>query len=60
MAEKLWGVKEIADFLSVGESTARKAVSQPDFPERIILWAGAYPRWKASEVIEWADRRKAA
>lgn len=60
MKDKLWGVREVAEFLSASESTARTAIAQPDFPERIILWTGAHPRWKASEVMQWAEQRRAA
>lgn len=58
----LWSAKEIADYLKVGpRQVSERYAALPDFPAAIRLPAesgrGHY-RWKASEVIAWAESRQ--
>ena len=56
----LWGLAEVAEYASIGETRARKLVSQPDFPVPVRLWDGAHPRWIAREVMDYCEARRAA
>jgi len=55
MKDTLWTVSDIAEYLSVSVSTARKLANQPRFP-RARQPGGCHPRWVAAEVVEWAKR----
>lgn len=60
MTPKLWTLEEVANFLSLGLTQARKATAQPDFPPQVKLWQGAHPRLESTDVIEWMRTRKEA
>lgn len=60
---QLWCSEEIAAYLSVSKrQAAEKIVMLPGFPQPIrlpVLKGGrGHPRWKAAEVIEWAERHQ--
>lgn len=59
----LWSTREVAQFLKHTEKTTRdKIVAKPDFPRPIRISTGArgrgHPRWKAREVIAWAEKQQ--
>lgn len=60
----LWSVAEIAAYLCVSDTQVRERYAcRPDFPRAIRLpvtgsSGRGHPRWKASEVIEWAERHQ--
>jgi hypothetical protein len=64
----LWDAKMCGAYLQVSAAHYRDRIAcKPDAPKAIILPTGGgqgTPRWKAREVIEWAEgkqeRRKAA
>jgi hypothetical protein len=57
----LWSTKEIGEYLQRPAQVVReRIVCLPGFPTAIRLPLGdgkgtAHPRWKAVEVIEWAE-----
>lgn len=55
----LWNKKTIQDYLSANDSTVTEYIKLGDFPKaiRIPTKAGkrSQPRWKAKEVIAWAE-----
>lgn len=57
----LWCVADVATYLGVSDAQVRERYAcRPDFPRPIRLpVAGSgrgHPRWKASEIIAWAER----
>lgn len=56
----LWGIKEIAEYASYGETLTRRIAAQPDFPKPIRVFNGGHPRWEADEVRDWFRARKDA
>jgi predicted DNA-binding transcriptional regulator AlpA len=66
----LWSAAEVAAYLCVSVAQVRERYAcRPDFPRPIRLpvtgsSGQGHPRWKASEVIEWAEnyqeKRRAA
>ena len=60
LAVDLWGVSEIADYLKLSEQHVRdNYVSRPEFPKAVRLpgkdGRRGHPRYKAAEVIRWAE-----
>jgi predicted DNA-binding transcriptional regulator AlpA len=54
----LWTKEDIAEYLRVSPRTAAEIYApQPTFP-RAIRPGGGHPRWKALEVIEWAEKSR--
>lgn len=51
----LWGIKKIAAWLDCSESKIRVLVSHGDFPVSYRI-KGGYRRWRAKEVIQWAEQ----
>jgi predicted DNA-binding transcriptional regulator AlpA len=52
----LWDVKHITAFLKFSENYVRTRVCvQPGFPSAIRI-TGGHPRWRARDVIEWAEQ----
>lgn len=64
----LWDAETIATYLKVSKKQVLERYAPlPDFPRAIRLPAATgkgHPRWKASDVIDWAekyqDRKRAA
>ena len=58
----LWSLAEIAAFLKMSPHSVRqRIVPLPGFPQAIRLPSGKtkpHPRWKAKEVIAWADKHQ--
>lgn len=59
----LWSGKEIADYLKVGaRQVLERYAPLPSFPRAIRLptpdGSKGQPRWKADEVIAWAERHQ--
>lgn len=58
----LWSIKEIASYLKYSTGQVRdRVVTMPGFPDPIRIRTGAgrgKPRWKAVEVIQWAERQR--
>lgn len=60
MEERLWTIPEVADFLSVADSTVyRLAEREPDFPAAVRLSPRAV-RYRPGEVRDWVRRRQTA
>lgn len=59
MTPKLWTLEEVAQFLSLGLTQARKATAQPDFPCPAKTF-GRFrsPRWEPDAVQQWASSKK--
>lgn len=62
---ELWGIEDIAAYLKRSRSHVQQRYCPlPGFPRAIRLPGGGHPLYRASEVIEWAerhrDRRRAA
>jgi excisionase family DNA binding protein len=55
LKDTLWTVSDVAEYLSVSVSTARKLTNQPRFP-RARQPGGGHSRWVAAEVVEWAKK----
>ncbi len=55
LKDTLWTVTDVAEYLSVSVSTARKLANQPRFP-RARQPGGGHSRWVAAEVVEWAKK----
>lgn len=60
MTDKLWSVRDIADYCSCSVDQARRIVAQPEFPPKVRLWEGAHPRWIEREVREFCEARREA
>jgi predicted DNA-binding transcriptional regulator AlpA len=57
LQNQLWSVRTIAKYMDMSEHTIRNCITKrPDFPERVS--SNGNPRWKASEVIAWAEGRR--
>lgn len=59
---ELWDTAKIAALTGYGRRYVQnRVVNQPDFPVPIrATGEDAKPRWVASEVIQWFERRRAA
>jgi len=58
VAVDLWGVAEVARYLKVSERQVRERYAiRPDFPPAIRLGGRGPLRWRAIEVIRWAERQ---
>lgn len=59
---QLWTADDVAKYLSISERTVAESYSlKRGFPAAITLNLGAsraVRRWKASEVMAWADRQR--
>jgi hypothetical protein len=57
---ELWDKKKLGQYLVFSPSTVESYIAKPDFPKSICLDRGprAPRRWKAKEVIEWAEARQ--
>jgi len=59
MEDRLWSMKDIANYLSVAHRVAMVYVKGPTFPKPIYLPNGrggtSHPRWKATEVVQWVE-----
>lgn len=55
----LWSAKELGAYFKVSERQARDRIAaMPGFPQPLRLpspTGRAHPRWKAAEVIAWAE-----
>lgn len=51
---EIWGLKEIQEYLHIGESRARRLVREKDFPKPIL--GPRNRRWIAERVIEYLER----
>jgi len=57
-AERLWSKATICAYFDVSGTTLERAIiCKPDFPLAIRIAHGPL-RWKAAEVIEWADKQR--
>ena len=66
----LWSVADVAAYLAMSDAQVRERYAcRPDFPRPIRLpvygsSGRGHPRWKAQEIIEWAEahqeKRRAA
>ena len=58
----LWDADRVGEYLGVSPRTiAEKWSLQKDFPKAIVLGGGserAMRRWKAQEVMQWAERQR--
>jgi len=59
----LWGAKEIAAYIKLSERVViERVVTVSGFPQAIRLptqrGTKGHPRWKASEVIAWAEKHQ--
>lgn len=55
----LWNADDIATYLRRQGSTVRCTIlNRPDFPKPIRIEERGYPLYKASEVIEWANKKQ--
>lgn len=53
---RYWSVATIAAFLEYsGNYTANEIVNRPDFPRPAKIGGNGKPRWKAGDVMAWAD-----
>lgn len=62
MRWELWDTAKIAELTGYGRRYVQnRVVTQPDFPVAIRATGDeAKPRWVASEVVAWFERRRAA
>lgn len=58
MNDRLWSVKEIADYANYGLTVARKVVAQPDFPRPVRALQNSHPRWVEREVRHYFEGRR--
>lgn len=56
----LWSMAEVAEYSRYSATQVRRIVAQPDFPTAIRVYAGAHPRWKAGEVMEYFEAKREA
>ncbi len=57
-SERLWSKATIREYFGVSDTTLERAIiCKIDFPEAIRVPNGPI-RWKAVEVIEWADKHR--
>ena len=62
IAAAFWDKKAVCACLCMSESTLNKIVDTPDFPPKYRFPASSgrdrrgYPRWKAKDIMEWAER----
>ena len=59
----LWGSAEVAAYLKASNrQVCERLVPLPGFPKKIVLpsigTGRMHPRWKASEIIEWAEKHQ--
>lgn len=58
----LWSTREVAAYLKYTVAQTRdRIVTQPTFPEPIRIRTGSgrgQPRWKAIEVMQWAEGQR--
>lgn len=57
----LWDAKRVGEYLGVSPRTIAERWSlQRDFPKPIVLGGDerAVKRWKAQEIMQWADRQR--
>ena len=54
---RLWTIADIAQFIQVSRDTVTRLKSKPGFPAAIRI-GGGHPRWKAVEVVRWAESQK--
>jgi predicted DNA-binding transcriptional regulator AlpA len=54
---RLWTIEDVADYLGVGSTKARRVVSEPGFPGRIRLGHKVH-RWLPADVHRWARSHK--
>lgn len=57
----LWDAERVGEYLGVSPRTiAERWALQKDFPRPIMLGsdARAMKRWKAQEIIKWAERQR--
>jgi len=56
----LWDAARVGEYLGVAPSTvAEKWAHRPGFPKAIALGGErALRRWKAKEVMDWAERQR--
>lgn len=53
---RLWSLATIAAFLEYEEVyVANEIVKRPDFPRPTKIGGTGHPRWKAGDVMAWAD-----
>jgi predicted DNA-binding transcriptional regulator AlpA len=58
MNDRLWSVKEIAQYSNYGMTIARKIAAQPDFPKPVKALQGSHPRWVEREVRLFFEGRR--
>ena len=51
----LWTQDDVAIYLRCSERLVRSYIAKPDFPKAIRLYGSGHPRYKASEVCDWAE-----
>lgn len=59
ITERLWSLKTISNALECSINTARNLTRRPDFPPSYRFPSkkdAAQPRWKAMDVINWAEK----
>lgn len=54
---RLWTISDIAQFVRCSRDTVTRLKSKPGFPKAIRIGRG-HPRWKAVDVVRWADRQE--
>lgn len=55
----LWDIESIAVYLIVSKAQAQRYIAMPGFPDRARFSSEkgkGHPRWRAREVIEWAEK----
>ena len=63
LGHRLWSADDIADYLRVDRRYVLERLAiRPDWPKAVRLTDGqkAPARWKAAEVIGWAEKRRRA
>ena len=57
--DRLWTLKDIAEYLNVAYNVACLYAKGPSFPKAIRLPNGrgglSHPKWKASDVVKWVE-----
>lgn len=55
---KLWAIEDLCAYFQLSRTTInRSVVCKPSFPVAIRI-EGGVPRWKPSEVEQWAEKQR--
>lgn len=57
--DRFWNIVQVADYLTVTETTVRRWVAAGQFPEP-VLFGPRSRRWRESTVLAWVEARAKA